>query len=248
MNKTLSTFTLVALLTSTSFLATGCGQAKTLPAEEEPSFAWDQFAYFDLKSGSIRFGGESLGQEGRVIPLPGTAKRADYCSVYIPTEKDPEIVETLLAQLNGKWSRIWKNKDFLASSPDHVSFELDRERNKAVSYSPGRWFGQKVETITYNRICISEPLPSLHRYAGFRLLELKSDQNDGIVVIAFRFARPTNGRSNPTLWATTPFYDRTGGRAESELLTVGEVFRSYTSGQTSREIGVYPILEKVTAQ
>ena len=96
----------------------------------------------------------------------------------------------------------------------------------------------KDDTIQFDRVCISKELQNAGPFTGFRILELAASNNEGVAVLAVKFARPQKNHNYPVLWLSEFKYYRYGKKEAP--VSESEFFHSYAEGAAHIHFGVYP--------
>lgn len=228
-----------ALALILSFNLSGCGSGSPSKTAEIPYADLSALTRFDSDMSVLRFNGVKTDYPKTVSTktLPAD-ERAKYC--YVEVEQESQVgSDEFLGQLRGVWKMVlapgswgWGRK----------VFSLDPDSKVLAQYSEGS-SPKNYEQISYERICVSKPLPATHRYSGFRVVEVKSNQNDGVVAMAVKFVNPTGGRTNPTLWVTDYEYQSYFGPNQNEVIPLNALFTPRREDESSRSIYVYPIRE-----
>jgi hypothetical protein len=157
----------------------------------------------------------------------GTDERAKYCATYTPQETDAKTVDAFLSQLEGRWEEYIVAADGEVDSGRVLSFS----RKQATA-------SLDDQSISFNRVCLSQEITKEDRYSGFRIVELEASNNAGVAIFGVKFEKPFAGHSYPTLWMTSRQYLRFG--ASDDVQTERSVFCPQASTDDSVSILVFP--------
>jgi hypothetical protein len=151
--------------------------------------------------------------------------RENRCFVKSSIEDNQQDREQFLNQLSGTWKYIPPSDSI--GTPRWFHFHPGRRYAAVIIGSEHAWHGK--EEITFRKVCVSKPLGAeLGDFAGYRILELMAENNEGGVAFAIKLGPPSGNHSYPTLRLTERVYERWAARdpliEESEVLKDGRVF------------------------
>jgi len=195
---------LLALMLGFVFALTACGkknEAPTPPSQEESPSVQNP-------------------PNGQIVPGMSPAERASYCFVYTYPEQDPVLVERVLTQLSANW-------EFEPARPDDRQsrkvFQFS-SKNRHASLVEGSGLFPWTEEITFRKACVSQTLgDDMGIFAGYRIIELMADNNEGAVAFAVKFDTP-EAISPEGMMMSERDYERWA--AKNKLVTVHSILNN----------------------
>lgn len=157
-------------------------------------------------------------------------ERALYCFLDVAPERDDAKRTAVLAALRGSWQHYP-----VANDDTRRTFKLDLDRKvTTISEYTGV---TNITDIYFGKLCLSQPLGAeLGPYAGYRIVEMMSRENEGAAALAIRIDPPAGGNSSPTLNLSDYYYQRFAAKNE----TLARISTMLDTTRPGHRIWVYP--------